>query len=404
MEFNSNEKGTKKQKRCDYDSDRSYEGLGLEYERSKLLTHAKKDTFLPYTNRWNCPSKLDMVDFAYQAAKSSRGDHLLFESLQNEDVDDLVGLATVFDLGSKDKNDSRIRNGCGQGENESGDIQSQSTIEAPVFQDPQKHNPLLLLQHHSPLPPSYLDYIKSRALKQLGQDDCNINDYKKNNIESFGDSAAVATGIFLEECLTASLLPLAGLHVLRCRAIETMTSAEIEFGTMPTFNTNIMNNNDVHPDPKVYNGGDDDDTYALKQTVLHPITGEEIHLDMNKIRWKDETAFEEWTLPPEEAILKLREQEMLSKEKLYHFVPDASRSSRRLATDERNHRKKAANHCLNASVSTVESDRFTTFAMRYNVDSSLVAANQEIFDIFMIQKNAAIVQQQQPLPPSSLPI
>jgi len=343
-----------------------------------------------------------VVDFGDLSTKSSRGQHLLFESLHNEDVDDLVGLATEFDLSSKEKNGSRIRYDCGQGENESGDIQSQSTIEAPVFQDPQKHNPLLLLQHHSPLPPSYLDYIKSRALKQLGQDDCNINDYKKNNIESFDDSAAVATGIFLEECLTASLLPLAGLHVLRCRAIETMKSAEIEFGTMPAITSNKMNNNDDHLDPNVYNG-DNDDMCALEQTVLHPITGGEIHLDINKIRWKDEKAFEEWTLPPEEAILKLREQGMLLKEKLYHFVPDASRSLRRPATDERDHFEKAADHCLNASFSTVERDRFATFAMRYNVDSSLVAANQEIYDIFMTQKNVAIVQQQQQAlsPPST---
>ena len=368
MDFNPNEKGTKKQKRCDYDSDRSYEGLGLEYQRSKLLTPGKKDTFLPYTNRWNCPTKLDMmVDFDKKATKTPWGDRLLFESLRNEDVDDLVGLATTF---GSDTNT----------------IQSQSATSAPVFQDPQKHNPLLLLQHDSPLPPSYIDYIKSRALQQLGQNDCNIKNYKKNNLESFDTSAAVAMGMYLEECITASLLPLAGLHVLRCRAIETMASAEIEFGTIPaptrSNNNNNDNDNDENPIPNVYNV-DDDDSYALKQTVLHPITGGKVHLDMNKIQWKDEKSFEEWTLPPEEAILKLREQEILSKKTSYHFVPDASRSWSRSVTEETNHGNEA------------EKDQISSFAMRHNVNPSAVAANREIFDIFMTRANALVAQQQQ---------
>ena len=380
LKFNPNEKGTKKQKRCDYDSDRSYEGLGLEYQRSKLLTPGKKDTFLPYTNRWNCPVKLDMmVDFDKQATKTSWGDRLLFESLRNEDVDDLVGLATTF---GSDTNTSQSQPATGA---------------PPVFQDPQKHNPLLLLQNDSPLPPSYIDYIKSRALQQLRQNDCNIKNYKKNNLESFDTSAAVAMGMYLEECITASLLPLAGLHVVRCRAIENMTLAETEFGTMSAPTTSSNNNinddddddddDDDNPICNVYNV-DDDDSYALKQTVLHPITGEKVHLDMNKIQWKDEKSFEEWTLPPEEAILKLREQEMLSKETSYHFVPEASRSWNCPIPDE-----------TNDSLNTAERDQSSTFAVRHNVNPSAVVANWEIFDIFMTQANALVAQQQQQQPP-----
>ena len=260
------QKGTKRQKRFNYESDRSYEGLGLEYRRIRLRSRAKKDTFLPH-------------NFDAQAAKTSSC--RLLESLKNEDVDDLVGLVTASDAhGSTNA------------------------------QDPQKRNPLLSLQSDSPLPPSYIEYIKRRALVNQNS---TSRDTKKINLGFFDDSAAVAIGMYLEESLTASLLPLAGLHVLRCRAIEMMTSGELESNTMSTQSSNTVNNNDDrdHPNPN--------------ENMLHPVTGEKIHLDMNRTRWKGIEAFEEWTLPPEEAILKLYDAGMLSKEASCHFVPDASR-------------------------------------------------------------------------------
>lgn len=74
--------------------------------------------------------------------------------------------------------------------------------------------------------------------------------------ESLDDSALVALGVVWEECLTAMLLPLAQRHVEKCRALEQLQQEKNP--------TNTTHWKDLQPD-----------------------------------------AFQEWTLPPEEAVVRL---------------------------------------------------------------------------------------------------
>lgn len=317
--FNPNEKGTRKQKRCDYDSDdRSYDGLGFDYKRRYLATTARRDSLLPGTTK--------MVDFDHQGDKTW-GSRLLFETLGDSEIDSLVGLATsqATPLPTSSQADNMIHN-------------------------PQKQNPLLSTTFDAPLPPSHIDYIKSRIRKHILEPNSDEDEKrpertrkraKASSAESLlNDSAGVAMGMYLEEAITASLLPLAGLHVLRCRALADMESAETEFGS------------------------------ALARTVTHPITGENVELDLNnQIRWKEEESFQEWTIPPEEAILKLMEQGVLANSALYQFIPNASRFCGATQSDE------APNS--NSSID------IASLAKMYKLNPNVFSANREIFDIFL---------------------
>ncbi len=345
--FHPNEKGTKKQKRCDYDSDsRSYDGLGFEYKRKTLSTTARRDTLLP--------QKVRMVDFDHQGNKKW-GTRLLFETLDESEIDTLVGLANL----------------------QTTPVSSSSTA---TFHDPQWHNPLLSVSFDAPLPPSQTHYIKSRiqnnvVVQRTSDDEEDRRKGKKKDSKGkyenipFDDSAAVALGMYLEECITASLLPLAGLHALRCQAIESMESAEAEFDTMPV---ESYRNGEGHDEIRSNHAS----AYALHRSVPHPVTGDMVTLDMkNKIRWKEESAFQEWTLPPEEAILKLMEQGLLSKDSPRRFVPNASRS---FATTQSNE----------ASIDSPLDIR--TWAKGYKIDPNVVFANREIYDIFMPRNTASL--------------
>lgn len=317
--FNPNEKGTKKQRRCDYDSDdRSYDGLGFDYRRRYLPTTAKRDSLLP--------DKTKMIDFDQQGGKKW-GNRLLFETLNDSEIDSLVGLATLQTVPTSSHAENTIH-------------------------DPQRRNPLLSSSFDAPFPPSYIDYIKSRVPKRALESSNGGKGSKRkrksaearNPKSLLNDSAGVAMGMYLEECITASLLPLAGLHVLRCRALAAMESAETEFGV------------------------------ANARSTTHPITGEKVELDMNNhIRWKEEESFQEWTLPPEEAILKLMEQGVLSNDALYQFVPNASRFCTSTGSGEVLH-----------PGSSID---IASLANLCKVDPSVISANREIFNIFLPEKN-----------------
>mmetsp|Transcript_18625 Transcript_18625/g.38840 ORF Transcript_18625/g.38840 Transcript_18625/m.38840 type:complete len:347 (+) Transcript_18625:405-1445(+) len=337
-----------------------------------------------------------MVDFDEQGIKTW-GERLLFEILGESDIDALVGLATSYNVGCDGDGESNQKRGntsskpalgnegCDQNsddehENEQrpSSIDATTTDDEPFYHDPKRFNPLLSASYDSPLPPSYINYIKSRAAllqqdrhrrrRRHSRRGTNRTTNEKTDT-TLRNSAAVATGMYLEEALTAALLPLAGLHVLRCRALEAMESAETEFGTMPI--ASIHNNNGD-------DNNNDDMAFALRPTAIHPITGEQVILDLkNRIRWKEENAFEEWTLPPEEAILKLVEQGMLSKETPYQFVPEASRSR---ACAPRTSIVEGANH--DDSDIDIEEDRIAVLAKRFDMDPGVVSANKEIFDIF----------------------
>jgi hypothetical protein len=134
----------------------------------------------------------------------------------------------------------------------------------PSFQDPEEINPLIGLPN-DPMPPSYLHHIVRRALE--------AEEFDESLNHAFGDSAMVAIGMLVEEMVTASLLPLAGLHVLRCRELEEASSDE----------------------PITVN----------RQNSLHPVSGKVVQtLQPSNFR-KEDNAFHEWTLPPEEALHKL---------------------------------------------------------------------------------------------------
>mmetsp|Transcript_1156 Transcript_1156/g.2625 ORF Transcript_1156/g.2625 Transcript_1156/m.2625 type:complete len:414 (-) Transcript_1156:1965-3206(-) len=327
--FNPNEKGTKKQKRCDYDSDsRSYEGLGFEYRRKNLPTTARRDTLLPDETR--------MINFDHQGNKKW-GTRLLFETLDESEIDSLIGLATQ----------------------QTKPLSNPSTY---AFHNPQRRNPLVSATYDAPLPPSHLDYIKSRirhnVFQHTSDDDEDrskggkVDSKGKNTETPFDDSAVVAMGMYLEECITASLLPLAGLHALRCQALEAMESAEAEFGAIPV------------------------ESFRNDRAIPHPVTGEMVKLDMkNQIRWKEENAFQEWTLPPEEAILKLVEQGVLPKDSPYQFVPDASRSWTSTSSNEVPNR------------GTLDME---TWAKSYNVNPKVVSANTEIYGVFLPYNTTAL--------------
>ena len=371
--FNPNEKGSKKQKRSDYDSDeRSYDGLGVEYKRRNLHNLARRNTLLP--------EKSKMVDFGHQETKKW-GNRLLFETVENPEIDTLVAFATSYDPNSEEKKM----------------IAKNITGEA-AFHDPQHHNPLLSATHDSPLPPSHIDFVKSRAFNHTfepaDENQSCYNSHRKsierNRIGlNYKDELAVAMSIYLEESLTASMLPLAGLHVIRCQALEAMASAEIDFGgTSETHFVNSKGNSEeLRRRTKIRN--DINWPYGPPQTVIHPISGEKVKLDANRqIRWKDEDAFLEWTLPPEEAIFKLKEQGFLAKNFPYHFIPDTSRFWTSEHVSKKNYSNCQGNFDLSSLGFSVDDGEsyIKKWAKKYMMNQNIFSANREIFDIFLPQK------------------
>mmetsp|Transcript_23187 Transcript_23187/g.64263 ORF Transcript_23187/g.64263 Transcript_23187/m.64263 type:complete len:451 (-) Transcript_23187:2131-3483(-) len=356
--FHSNEKGTKKQKRCDHDSDDcSYNGLSFHDRRKALLSSSKTVAST-------------VVDFDRQGIKTW-GERLLFETLEEPEIDELVGLATFFGV-ERNAKGGEVKPTLGTEEKNHDSNNEEHTLSTAatrrVFHDPKRFNPLLSASYDSPLPPSHIGYIQSR--RTLVQNSRNGTDTTKGRTgrkSTLLDSAATATGLYLEEALTAALLPLAGLHVLRCRALEAMESGENEFGAMPTSTIHNPGNNP---------------SYALQPTALHPITGEHVQMDMtNRIRWREEKSFVEWTLPPEEAIVKLIEQGMLSKEMAYHFVPEACRSWTPRTT--------VVGTTTNSNDNDNDSDnddRMAVLAKRFDADPRVVRANQEIFNVFLAKE------------------
>jgi hypothetical protein len=80
-------------------------------------------------------------------------------------------------------------------------------------------NPLLGLSG-GPLQPSLLTYLENAVSEILSADK------RSDQWESFDQSALIAIGTALEEMVTTNLLPLAKLHVNRCRQLETIPGSE----------------------------------------------------------------------------------------------------------------------------------------------------------------------------------
>lgn len=133
-------------------------------------------------------------------------------------------------------------------------------------------NPLLHLVN-TPLPLSFLNYFMYRAEK--------VPEFCDALYESFDDSALVAIGMFVEEMITASLLPFAGCHVLRCQQLERKPSKD-EALLVP----------------------------VQQVSLTHPISNQTIMFDPRNLP-DEENPFSAWTLPPDEAIIKIASQGMI---------------------------------------------------------------------------------------------
>lgn len=257
------------------------------------------------------PKPAPTIDWEEQAQKRW-GRKKLFQnkSQTNATVDQictLVGLATAY------------------AEEEAGDP-------TQMYQDPRHQNPLLVgLASNTPLPLSYLNYVMERARMVPEFDEGKL-------LQTFDESALVAIGMVLEEMITASLLPLAGLHVVRCRQLE----RSLENTTDDTMNG-----------PPQGQG-----------LLSHPITGQAILVRGTNVKTK-ENPFEEWTLPPEEAMLKLLEQGLVPKEGVPLLRKPAHRAS---------------------GVSTQDARRqlpIQSWLQEQGLQPDLVDHNKELFKLFL---------------------
>ena len=332
--------GKLKQERKDYESDVSYEGLGTEFKRTKLLTIERKETLVPVSANLKAKGNMKTVDFDKLAAEGNTpwGSEAIFEKINESDISTLVGLATTYAT-QEEADPLRI------GSDKLRD------------QNPKMHNPLLMLSYGPPLPPSYMKYIQSRAILKINQNDSDGSNFKRNFNSSCTDSAAVAIGMALEEAVTASLLPLAGLHVLRCRALEDMTINEGQDGVTQS---PLVDCSTVTMAAS---------SYSKERRCIHPISGQGVSLDLDKIKWKQDNPFDDWTLPPEEAIMKLLDQGMIDPF-TNNFLSEPSRIFNSNAQTQKNQ----------------QNDVNTMWSKRYNVSPEMIAFNQELFGIFMTRK------------------
>jgi hypothetical protein len=181
----------------------------------------------------------------------------------------------------------------------------------------------------------------------------------------FDASAGVAIGVAVEEAVTASLLPLAGLHVLRCRAVEDMEVTEDD-----TIHSHR------HDQTTAATSRLTEPSYSNKRVAIHPVTGEKVELDMEKIDWKNEKSFQEWTLPPEEAILKLQEQGLISPT-VNHFL---AAPCRRYSTKEPSNPTQPPPHPPSRLSAK---DYYRLWGKRHNVNPNILASNAQVFSPFL---------------------
>lgn len=233
--------GTRKQNRDYSDSDNSYEAIKDYMPKKARNVH------------WD--------DLADQPLSNDT----LFKNLNDEKISELIGWATH----------SALNEEC-----------RPKALNA---------NPLLGLPS-TPMPPSHLKFFAKRCVS--------IPEFNQSLQSRFSDSALVATGMFLEEMITASLLPLAGYHVMRCRELE----------------------NTLATSPESEESSDE------RISIPHPLGGTPIQPEQMKIQVTDRPS-QEWTLPPEEAMLKLLEQNTFPIEGVaFHQSPTRSTTTNQSPT------------------------------------------------------------------------
>ena len=282
--------GTRRQKRTYYDSDNSYEPLS---EEKPVET-------------------IDWDDHANQ----TWGRKQLIKGLGDFERSALLCLATTHAT-----------------EEDADELRESPCRQSPQFQDPKHENPLVPLDS-SPLPLSHLNYFISRSSKVPG--------FAEKLYRSFGDSALVAIGMILEEMLTASLLPLAGLHVLRCRELENKHSSGEDAEThVPSLEENRL--------------------------LLNPINGQAIESRCTVLKGA-ETPFEEWTLPPDEACFKLLEQGFMPR----NGVPLVQEPTREMPAS-----------VVNGAKLDRQETSIRNWMETQEVDPNFVAENSEVFRLFI---------------------
>jgi len=210
-------------------------------------------------------------------------------------------------------------------------------------------NPLSLLPN-SPLPLSYLNHLMLQSTR--------VPEFQEKLLmEKFDTSAIVAIGMILEDILTASLLPLAGCHVLRCRQLE----------SRPTIDEALLS-----PPPPVVQ-------------LHHPISKQSITFDSRNLP-QEESPFTAWTLPPEEAIMNVAHQGMLPDTGL-PLLQDPVRSSCS--------RSSSASSSSKTKFQIVKSNDVIQRIFLESTarkDASFLSINKDLLDIFMVKKRR---QQQQ---------
>jgi len=186
----------------------------------------------------------------------------------------------------------------------------------PTTEPNHNHNPLIDLPN-TPLPPSILQILQDTARKAISADK-----EKRNLFEAFDQSALVALGMLLEEMVAASLLPIAELHVKRCRQLEEQDASSISL------------------------------------------------------------TFQEWTLPPEEAIMNVIND---TKSTRVHnaSLPTAIPPTRTAVPDAPKW------NLLNTPLTETRNQQAgLTWCQSHRLDPSFVADNMDIFGMFLADQPA----------------
>lgn len=224
--------GNRRQNRTYYESDNSYEPGRIE--RKIKDSRQTMDYTKHADGRW--------------------GRMPLTANLLEEDLADLIGLTVT-------EGDHAFEHSIGEA--------GEHYLEQNFDQEREAFNPSYG-EDKTPPSPEFLQYILERIQ--------NHQEYDESLNEAFDTSAIVAIGMFIEEMLTTAMLPIAGLHVLRCRELE-----------------NKPGEDGGHYEP------------LGEKVAHHPVTGEKVIYDTRRI---DLTvgAFNTWTMPAEKAMYKVLEE------------------------------------------------------------------------------------------------
>lgn len=240
--------GLSRQKRAYYGSDNSYES-GVEEKRVADF-HQTMDFQLHARKKW--------------------GGIPLFDNLAEEDFADLVG----FTVTQGDTVLAKAIHNAGQNHCQQNFERERSAFN-PLYGQDQPLPDLEFLQHITTAMSEHSEFCPSLD-------------------DAFDTSAILATAISVEEMMTSSMMPLAGLHAARCRELETVSG----------------------PQGGVFEA-------SHEKVVRHSVTGAKIAYDSRLVD-RTASAFDSWAMPVEEALCALLEQGFCSENDMSMIsYPDA---------------------------------------------------------------------------------